>query len=235
MRIFDYINFYTDYLRFLRKLSKSQNKRGFKSVERVAKIGENTETTEFDRHYLFHLAWAARKIVALKPKKHFDFSSSLYFSTMISSIVPTEFYDFRPVKIQLSNFSAKQGDLTRLRLADNSIPSLSCMHVIEHIGLGRYGDKVDSNGDLKAINELKRVLAKKGNLFVVVPIGTARIVFNAHRIYSKNQVLKYFKDLTIKEFALIPQESKDGDIVINPSKSLLNRQKYGCGCFWFQK
>jgi hypothetical protein len=58
------------------------------------------------------------------------------------------------------------------------------MHVIEHIGLGRYGEALDPDGDLKAIRELVRVLAAGGNLLVVVPVGRPRIQFNAHRIYD---------------------------------------------------
>ncbi len=40
----------------------------------------------------------------------------------------------------------------------NSVESLSCMHVVEHIGLGRYGDPMDPEGDIEAIKELKRVV-----------------------------------------------------------------------------
>jgi hypothetical protein len=110
------------------------------------------------------------------------------------------------------------------------------MHTIEHIGLGRYGDKLDINGDLKAISELKRVLARQGSLLLVVPIaGKPRIMFNAHRIYSYQQIIDYFFGLSLKEFVLIPEDPKDGDLVKNPQKALLEKQKYGCGCFWFSK
>ena len=52
------------------------------------------------------------------------------------------------------------------------------MHVIEHIGLGRYGDEMDPDGDLKAIDELKRVLSRKGDLLFVVPVGKPKIMYN---------------------------------------------------------
>jgi hypothetical protein len=41
------------------------------------------------------------------------------------------------------------------------------MHVVEHIGLGRYGEPMDEQGDLKAIEELKRVLAPGGICFLL--------------------------------------------------------------------
>ena len=109
------------------------------------------------------------------------------------------------------------------------------MHTIEHIGLGRYGDAIDPDGDLKAIGELNRVLAAGGSLLFVVPVGRPRVVFNAHRIYSYEQVLRYFPDLTLRECALIPDNPKDGGLVIGASAEIVARQEYGCGCFWFVK
>ena len=106
------------------------------------------------------------------------------------------------------------------------------MHTIEHIGLGRYGDEIDPQGDIKAINELKRVLAQNGDLLFVTPVGKPKIEFNAHRIYSYEQIKEYFSPLTIKEFSLIPDS---GGIIINADPALVKEQNYGCGCFWFKK
>lgn len=109
------------------------------------------------------------------------------------------------------------------------------MHVVEHIGLGRYGDPLDYNGDLKAINELIRVLQPGGNLLFVVPIGAPVIMFNAHRIYSYSQIISYFDQLDLKEFSLIPDNGAEVGIIENASEDLANKQRYACGCFWFKK
>lgn len=107
------------------------------------------------------------------------------------------------------------------------------MHVVEHIGLGRYGDPLDPKGDLKAIKELKRVLSAGGNLLFVIPIGgRPRIHFNAHRIYSFSQITDYFKEFTLVEFALITDTN---GIIQHASSHMANEQTYGCGCFWFKK
>jgi hypothetical protein len=106
------------------------------------------------------------------------------------------------------------------------------MHTIEHIGLTRYGDKLDNEGDLKAISELKRVVSENGNLLIVVPIGKPKIIFHAHRIYSYSQIISYFDGFSLKNFSLIT----DSNDFINPSTELeANKQNYGCGCFWFVK
>ena len=196
---------------------------------------ERTAKTDFDRHYVYHTAWASRIIAKIKPEIHIDFSSFIYFSSIISAFTSVKFYDYRPVDLKLDNLSCEAADLLNLPFEDESIQSLSCMHVIEHIGLGRYADSLDPDGDLKAMTELKRVLSIGGSLLFVVPIGKPKIVFNAHRIYSYNQVIEYFSDLKLEEFVLIPDNSKDGGLIYNASKEILDSQNYGCGCFWFRK
>ena len=74
-----------------------------------------------------------------------------------------------------------------------------------------------------------------GNLFFVVPVGKPRIQFNAHRIYSYDQIISYFPHLTLKEFSLIPDNALEIGMICNSSKEEADKQKYGCGCFWFMK
>lgn len=195
---------------------------------------DKTSFTKFDRHYVYHTSWAARILAQTKPDKHVDISSSLFFVGIVSAFIPVDFYDYRPADLQLSQLNTKHADLTRLQFGTGTISSLSCMHVIEHVGLGRYGDPLDPDGDLKAIGELKRVLAKGGNLLFVVPMGKSRIAFNAHRIYSLEQIQDYFSDLVLKEFVLIPDDFSIPPM-LNPAGEIVKRQEYACGCFWFQK
>jgi len=170
------------------------------------------------------------------PAEHIDISSTLSFCSIVSAFLPVTFYDYRPADVRLEQLSCKSIDLCKMGLGDSSVFSLSCMHTVEHVGLGRYGDNIQPDGDLKAMSELKRVLKPGGNLLFVVPIGRPRVVFNAHRVYSYEQILSYFSDmLELKEFALISDNPKDGGVITNPSQEMLNRQEYGCGCFWFQK
>jgi len=234
MKIFHYLKFISEYVIFKKLNSNNRFKISWKN--KYACLKDNTQQTSFDRHYIYHTAWAARVLSTTKPKKHIDISSSLYFSSIVSAFIPVDFYDYRPPELKLSNLSIGKVDLLSLPFKNGSVSSLSCMHTVEHIGLGRYGDQLDPEGDLKAIKELIRVLAPGGNLLFVVPIGgKAKIMFNAHRIYIYEQILKYFSQLELKEFTLIPEASKDGGLVVNPSKNLLAKQKYGCGCFLFTK
>ncbi len=202
----------------------------FRSIVKNPKLGDDTINTPFDRHYIYHTAWAARKLYKSKPSIHQDIGSHLFFVTLVSAFIHIKHYDFRPPEIDLDNFGSKHEDLTNLSFNDNSISSLSCMHVIEHIGLGRYGDTIDPDGDLNAIDELIRVLAKNGNLYFVVPIGIPRIYFNAHRIYDPVWLVNYFKHkgLIIEEFAVIPDR---GHLLRYQSPSDFCNQDYACGCY----
>lgn len=192
-----------------------------------------TNDTSFEPHYTYHPAWALRILKKINPEKHIDISSSLTFCTTLSAFIPTEFYDYRPAQLTLSDLECKKADLCSLPFDDNSIKSLSCMHVIEHIGLGRYGDAIDPDGDLKAIKELKRVLALNGDLLFVVPIAqTPKICFNAHRIYSYDMIIEYFKDFKLINFALIKDNS---EFIENAKSTDVISQGWGCGCFWFKK
>lgn len=231
-----FLSYLLDYIRF-RKLDRTTDRQRFKLSwrDRYPCLKDRTTNTGFDRHYIYHPAWAARVLVKTGAKAHVDISSSLNFCSMISAFVPTEFYDYRPADLKLSNLSSEAADLLSLPFQDGSIKSLSCMHVVEHVGLGRYGDPLDPDGDLKAIAELKRVLAVGGDLLFVVPVGRPRVMFNAHRIYSFEQIVGYFADFNLREFTLIPDDPLTGGMICNATKNIADEQTYGCGCFWFKR
>lgn len=156
----------------------------------------------------------------------------------LSASLPVEFYDYRPAKLTLTNLTTGEADLTNLKdFQDNSIESLSCLHVIEHIGLGRYGDTIDPEGDMKAINELKRICATGGSILFVTPVGRERIQFNAHRIYSYDTILRLFGEgFTLKEFSLVNDNHEFLEKVdLDKAGEIVVKQYYGCGCFWFIK
>ncbi len=192
--------------------------------------------TPFDRHYVYHVAWALRVLRESSPREHLDIASSLHFVAAASAFVPTRFVDYRPANLVLDGLSTGAADVLRLDFSPDSIASLSCMHVIEHVGLGRYGDAFDPAGDRKAIAELKRVVAPGGTLLFVVPVsGKPRIEFNAHRVYSYQLVIELFEGFELIEYALIPDRAEEGGLIRHADPDLTARQRYGCGCFHFRK
>ena len=200
--------------------------------DRWPRLNDRTEHLPFDAHYIYHTAWAARVLAATKPVRHVDISSLAYFSTLCSAFVPIEFYDYRPAGIVLSNLTCGAADLCRLPFEDRSLHSLSCMHTLEHIGLGRYGDPLDAQGDLRALAELQRVLAPGGSLLIVVPVGRPRVQYNAHRIYDPQAIECALPELELRNWSLLKDDWRCG-FVDNPTRELALEQSYGCGCFHF--
>ena len=223
-----------EYLSEFRKFRKGSGNRALSVTYKDAYpcLADKVVNTPFDAHYTYHPAWAARIIAKERPLEHVDISSILSFAAVVSAFVPVKFYDYRPAKLGLPNFHSDFADLKALPFENESIASLSCMHTIEHIGLGRYGDELDAEGDLKAIAELKRVLKSGGSLLFVTPVGKPKVAFNAHRVYAYEQILAYFAPLTLADFSLVTDE---GIFIAAPSPDLVAQQQYGCGCFWFKK
>ena len=232
-----YGRFVKDYVAFRALVRRDHRHDGLRMrwSDRLPCLSDWTATAPFDRHYTYHTAWAARLVAQTRPAEHVDIGSLHYFSTLISAFVPVRYYDFRPASWKLSGLATGAVDICRLPWPSQSIGSLSCMHVVEHVGLGRYGDRLHAAGDLQAMRELKRVLAPRGNLLLVVPVGQPRICYNAHRVYALEQITRAFDDLTLRQFALLP-DPKFGDVaILDADADLVARQQYACGCFWWQR
>jgi hypothetical protein len=225
--------FRKDFNEFCRLSKTSLNRFSVKWSDRFPCLSDATPTTTFDTHYIYHCAWAARIIAASNPSVHTDISSDIHLCTLISAFVPVKFYDYRPPTIRLSNLTVGRADLLSLPFGDRSVSSLSCMHVVEHIGLGRYGDRLGPDDDLKAMAELNRILALDGHLLFVVPVGKPTLRFNGCRIYSFEQIVSSFAGLELLQFALIPDDALDAGIVLDADPAIVKTQQYACGCFHF--
>ena len=188
----------------------------------------------FDSHYTYQSAWATARIVARAPASHVDVSSSVPFVAQLASVLPVTMFEFRAPNIQLPGLTLREATVLDLPLADQSVTSLSCLHVIEHVGLGRYGDPLDPRGTERALVELCRVVAPGGALLVSLPVGRARVAFNAHRITDPDAVvaLAAAQGLSLRAFAHVDDAGRFHD----PSRPEDARGlDYGLGCYEFTR
>lgn len=193
---------------------------------------DRVPTTPFDVHYFYQDIWAFKLIQESRVDLHVDVGSRAILVGMLSTVTRVTFVDIRPLKADLDGLEFKSGSVLHLPFDDKSILSLSCLHVAEHIGLGRYGDPLDPQGTWKACRELARVLAPGGNLFFSVPVGLPRVCFNAHRIHSPQQILDYFQGLKLIKFTAVTDQREFVEDVV--PEDLVDSQ-YACGLFHFTK
>ena len=236
--IFDPLKFSMSFIRYiqyavdiLKYLSMAGSER-LSVINLYPKIHERSAETYFDRHYFYQDIWAGRKIFASNTPHHYDVGSLISLIGHLTTFTKVTFIDIRPLHAKLKNLDSRKGDILHLPFKDNSLLSLSCLHVAEHIGLGRYGDRLDPNGTLKACRELARVLRPQGKLYFSLPLGKSRVCFNAHRIHTVEQILEYFKDLHLIELSGVDDK---GNYHEHINRKLFEKANYACGLFIFTK
>ena len=200
-------------------------------------LHDRVASTGIDSHYFFQAIWGFKRIQSALPESHVDVGSDVRWVGMLTCITHVSFIDIRPLQIQLDNYEGKAGSIVALPYSDGSLFSVSSLHVIEHIGLGRYGDPLDPDGSRKACVELMRVLAPGGKLYVSMPIGNSRVQFNSQRIFSVSDVLALFSGLSLAELSIVDTFGKFQESVA-PGELNLGRGQgldYGLGMFVFFK
>jgi SAM-dependent methyltransferase len=185
-------------------------------------------------HYFLQDLWAAQRVYRRGCPSHVDIGSRLDgFVSHVMTFARVVYVDVRPLPFTLPELDFQQGSLLDLPFADYSVDSLSCLHVLEHVGLGRYGDCVIPNGHQLAARELSRILSHGGEMLVSVPVGRPRVCFDAHRVFSPETVVRLFPDLELSQFSLIPDAGTD--IIYDAGLSAGAECDFGCGLFVFTR
>lgn len=180
---------------------------GFAWGKELPILNEWSDSSGGIGHYFLQDLTVARWIREAQPTRHVDVGSRIDgFIGHLAVFREVEVIDIRPAPGEVKGIVFHQlnmmEDLPERWLGCTD--SLSCLHTIEHFGLGRYGDPIDPDGHLKGLEQLKSMVAQGGRLYLSTPIGPQRIEFNAHRIFSAATVLGWFADgWEIERFAVI--------------------------------
>jgi len=160
----------------------------------------NEDAGVMSGHYFHQDLYVAQQIYKNNPEKHMDIGSRIDgFVAHVAAFRHIELLDIRPIKSTVKNISFRQADL--MQLPEDLIEytgSISSLHAIEHFGLGRYGDPIDYQGHIKAIDNISKMLKTQGLFYFSVPMGKQRIEFNAHRVFS----LEYLISLISNQFII---------------------------------
>lgn len=193
-----------------------------------------------NNEYFWLDLYIARKINMSNPEKHVDIGSRVDgFVAHVASFREIEVFDIRPVTSQIPGVNFQKADLMNpSEIFSEYCDSLSCLHALEHFGLGRYGDPIDPNGYKKGLANMTKIIRPGGLFYLSVPIGKERVEFNAHRIFSPHSIVNLAAEnnLVLKEFSWIgsslalvqsSQPARDMDE--------LGKQRYALGIFTFVK
>lgn len=204
-------------------------------------LNDKKESSGNTRNHYFHQdLLVAQRVFANAPQTHVDVGSRIDgFVAHVAAFREVEVFDIRPLPNQIDNVCFKQADLMAVdeRLV-NYTDSLSCLHTIEHFGLGRYGDPIDPQGYLTGLKNLGLLLRSGGTFYLSTPIGPQRIAFNAHRIFSLTYLLKLLRaDYDLLYFSYVDDR---GDLHkhVTLTQDDIDRNydcHYGCGIFELRK
>lgn len=220
------------YLDDLDQLLAQAAERGVETpVEPFPQLQDRSTHTPFDAHYTYQGAWAFRHLHTRRPDRHVDVGSSLQYLGFFSAVTPTTFIDLRPSGVDFPGLEERAGSVLELPYADGELPSVSCLHVIEHIGLGRYGDPVDIDGSRAACAELGRVVAPGGELYLSTPVGRPTTYFNAHRVHAPEQI-EAAVGLPLTGFDAVLD---DGTWVTDADPASVREARYALGLFRFTR
>ena len=192
-----------------------------------------TDSAGETKSYYFHQdLLIANYIYKNKPKRHIDVGSRIDgFVAHVASYRTIDVMDIRPLNLNYyDNIKFVQADL----MDDNFnlfeiCDSLSCLHALEHFGLGRYNDPIDPLGHLKGFNNLTKMLKPSGILYISFPIGSPEVYFNAHRVFAPKDILKWIENkFNLERFDYINDQ---GDLIRNSSIDKVGPLSFGCGIY----
>lgn len=183
--------------------------------------------------YFIQDLFVAKKIYAASPKNHYDIGSRVDgFIAHLATFMDVKVLDIREIPNSVKGIEFIKFDIANPDSIEfNSIESLSSLHVFEHIGLGRYGDKIDYLGHESALNNVHKILKENGVFYFSVPIGKQRIQYNAHRVFSVKYLTNLFNEKwNILNFSYINDK---GELLENQNSQNFDSEniKYGCGIF----
>lgn len=189
-------------------------------------------------HYFHQDLLVATFINSAKPIRHIDIGSRIDgFVAHVASFREIEVLDIRPLTdVGHPNIKFMQADLmSENKDAEAIADSVSCLHALEHFGLGRYGDPIDPQGHIKAFNNLCKMLKQHGTLYISFPIGQENSVFfNANRSFHPRELLVWAKGiLELVRFDFVDDEGK---LIQNwPLAEKLPATIDGCGIYTLRK
>ncbi len=204
-------------------------------------LDKSEESGSTKSEYFLQDLYVAQKIHKANPRRHLDVGSRVDgFVAHVASFRDIEVVDIRPTTAVIPGIKFIQADLMAVSLMhfDAQTDSLSCLHALEHFGLGRYGDPINPMGHELGLKNIAMFLEKSGTLYLSMPVGIERVEFNSHRVVNPLWLLEYASilNLCLVDLAYINPEGQlvaSNDLVRDCG--YLTTLSYSLAIFTFQK
>lgn len=189
--------------------------------------------------YFWQDLYVAQKIIQTNPSRHIDIGSRIDgFIAHLACVRQVEVFDIRFLKHKIKNVSFQQWDITKPAKESCKISDcVTCLHTLEHIGLGRYGDELNLEGWKLALKNISDLIVPGGELWISVPVGKQRVEFNAHRIFFPITISNYASDIGLKiiEFSYLTNNGIKLADNLTQEMEKLSAVEYCLGIFRFSK
>lgn len=131
-----------------------------------------------------------------------------------------------------------KGDIRNTKFKNGFFDVVTIISTLEHVGMGKtsYGDEEEKDGDVTAMQEIRRILKPGGIVLITVPFGKAKFL-PFLRVYDKARIKKITKGFkVVKEIYMLNDNENWGISTYEKVKDVENtHHTIGNAFFMFQK
>ena len=188
----------------------------------------------FQKNHLRKFEYSFQANCLLKEEVKKDLILDIGGGNSYSTIIPAlfKFNNARILSLDVTSQNSKSsfgieyinGNSINIDLSNDSVSVVSIISTLEHIGLGRWGDPIDPEGDIKTMQEIRRVLKRGGHCILTIPFGYPTVVFNLHRIYDEGRIKTISEgfEIVLEEYSMNGKSSNREDTIdIKVSKNIV--------------
>jgi len=194
------------------------------------------EAGDIDNEYFWQDLVVAKKVHAMMPDRHLDVGSRLDgFIAHVSLFTNVQCIDIRPISTSIPNVQFIQCDICDYENVSSIImkygecDSMSCLHALEHMGLGRYGDTISGSAVKQSIANMTMFLRRGGKLYLSTPLGFPAVYYNANYIFEPKKLITYASSvgLDLESLTVLSSSNRNiNDLGLEHKLEVLSTEKY---------
>lgn len=131
-----------------------------------------------------------------------------------------------------------KGDIRKTKFKSGFFDVVTIISTLEHVGMGQtsYGDLEEEDGDVTAMQEIRRILKPKGVVLLTLPFGKPKFL-PFLRVYDKERIKKISRDFKlVKEIYMLNDKENWGVSTYEKVKDIENtHHTIGNAFFLLQK